>query len=92
MPLPSAPSGHAVMPSAIVAATSDSLPHQAQALSRARAFAEPLLAGRVQRGSALGRQPVDRLDPEQLRSVYHEDAIEDHGVVVGDRDGESSTR
>ena len=44
MPLPSAPSGHAVMPSAIVAATSDSLPHQAQALSRARAFAEPLLA------------------------------------------------
>ena len=31
------------MPSAIVAATSDSLPHQAQALSRARAFAEPLL-------------------------------------------------
>lgn len=31
-------------PSAIVAATSDSLPHQAHALSRARAFAEPLLA------------------------------------------------
>ena len=30
--------------SAIVAATSDSLPHQAQALARARAFAEPLLA------------------------------------------------
>jgi len=30
--------------SAIVAATSDSLPHQAQALMRARAFAEPLLA------------------------------------------------
>jgi len=41
---PSLPSGHAVMPSAIVAATSDSLPHQAQALLRARAFAEPLLA------------------------------------------------
>ncbi|WP_084235737.1 RelA/SpoT family protein [Hydrogenophaga taeniospiralis] len=34
----------AVVPSAIVAATSDSLPHQAQALARARAFAEPLLA------------------------------------------------
>ncbi len=33
-----------VMPSAIVAATADSLPNQAQALSRARAFAEPLLA------------------------------------------------
>ncbi|MGI9216753.1 MAG: RelA/SpoT family protein [Hydrogenophaga sp.] len=33
-----------VVTSAIVAATSDSLPHQAQALSRARAFAEPLLA------------------------------------------------
>ena len=32
------------MPSAIVAATSDSSPHQAQALSRARAFAEPLLS------------------------------------------------
>jgi len=32
------------MPSAIVAATSDSLPHQAQALIRARSFAEPLLA------------------------------------------------
>ena len=31
--------------SAIVAATADSLPHQAQALSRARAFAEPLLTG-----------------------------------------------
>ena len=31
-------------PSAIVAATSDSLPHQAPALARARAFAEPLLA------------------------------------------------
>ncbi|MEZ5705377.1 MAG: bifunctional (p)ppGpp synthetase/guanosine-3',5'-bis(diphosphate) 3'-pyrophosphohydrolase [Burkholderiaceae bacterium] len=31
--------------SAIVAATADSLPHQAQALRRARAFAEPLLAG-----------------------------------------------
>ncbi|WP_137918643.1 bifunctional (p)ppGpp synthetase/guanosine-3',5'-bis(diphosphate) 3'-pyrophosphohydrolase [Hydrogenophaga sp. 2FB] len=31
-------------PSAIVAATSDSLPKQAQALSRARAFAEPLLS------------------------------------------------
>jgi len=33
-----------VATSAIVAATSDSLPHQAQALIRARAFAEPLLA------------------------------------------------
>ena len=31
-------------PSAIVAATSDSLPRQAQALTRARAFAEPLIA------------------------------------------------
>ena len=31
-------------PSAIVAATSGSLPHEAQALARARAFAEPLLA------------------------------------------------
>ena len=33
-----------VAPSAIVAATASSLPHQAQALSRARAFAEPLLS------------------------------------------------
>ena len=33
-----------VVPSAIVAATSDSLPRQAQALARARAFAEPLIA------------------------------------------------
>jgi GTP pyrophosphokinase len=33
-----------VVPSAIVAATSDSLPKQAHALARARAFAEPLLA------------------------------------------------
>ncbi|MDP1781929.1 MAG: HD domain-containing protein, partial [Hydrogenophaga sp.] len=32
------------VPSAIVAATAASLPHQAQALVRARAFAEPLLA------------------------------------------------
>jgi len=32
------------MPSAIVTATSDSLPYHAQALFRARAFAEPLLA------------------------------------------------
>ena len=32
---------------AIVAATSDSLPHQAQALARARAFAEPLLASEL---------------------------------------------
>ena len=43
-PQPAAPSGQAAVPAAIVAATSDSLPHQAQALSRARAFAEPLLA------------------------------------------------
>eukprot|EP01136_Pigoraptor_vietnamica_P019729 Opistho-1_new@67687 len=35
-----APAG---VPSAIVAATIDSLPRQAQALARARAFAEPLL-------------------------------------------------
>ena len=40
----SAPAAPFAPPSAIVAATSDSLPHQAQALSRARAFAEPLLA------------------------------------------------
>jgi len=38
------PPGAVLLPSAIVAATADSLPHQAQALSRARAFAEPLLA------------------------------------------------
>jgi GTP pyrophosphokinase len=37
--------GDAGQTSAIVAATADSLPHQAQALRRARAFAEPLLAG-----------------------------------------------
>jgi ketosteroid isomerase-like protein len=30
---------------------------------------------------------VDRLDRELLLSVYHEDAIEDHGVFVGDREG-----
>ena len=40
-PTPSAPSAPA---SAIVAATLDSLPQQAHALARARAFAEPLLA------------------------------------------------
>jgi GTP pyrophosphokinase len=39
----SAPAG-GVPPAAIVAATSDSLPQQAHALARARAFAEPLLA------------------------------------------------
>ena len=33
-----------MLPAAIVAATAASLPHQAQALSRARAFAEPLLS------------------------------------------------
>ncbi|WP_310567791.1 bifunctional (p)ppGpp synthetase/guanosine-3',5'-bis(diphosphate) 3'-pyrophosphohydrolase [Hydrogenophaga sp.] len=42
--LSEAPAAVPVATSAIVAATSDSLPHQAQALSRARAFAEPLLA------------------------------------------------
>ena len=40
----SAPAATSAAPSAIVTATSDSLPHQAQALARARAFAEPLLA------------------------------------------------
>jgi ketosteroid isomerase-like protein len=30
---------------------------------------------------------VDRLDRELLLSVYHEDAIDDHGVFVGDREG-----
>ncbi|MDP2094139.1 MAG: hypothetical protein Q8K50_09650, partial [Hydrogenophaga sp.] len=44
VPQPSAPPSRAAMPSAIVTATSDSLPHHAQALFRARAFAEPLLA------------------------------------------------
>ncbi|MFM6991943.1 MAG: HD domain-containing protein, partial [Rhodoferax sp.] len=34
-------------PSALIAATADSLPAQADALARARAFAEPLLAGAV---------------------------------------------
>lgn len=38
------PSAAATRASAIVAATSDSLPQQANALARARAFAEPLLA------------------------------------------------
>jgi len=30
---------------------------------------------------------VDRLDRDLLLSVYHEDAVEDHGVFVGDREG-----
>jgi ketosteroid isomerase-like protein len=30
---------------------------------------------------------VDRLDRELLLSVYHEDAVEDHGVFVGNREG-----
>lgn len=30
---------------------------------------------------------VDRLDRDLLISVYHEDAVEDHGVFVGDREG-----
>jgi hypothetical protein len=29
---------------------------------------------------------VDRLDRELLISVYHEDAVDDHGVFVGDRE------
>jgi hypothetical protein len=29
---------------------------------------------------------IDRLDRELLLSVYHPDAIDDHGVVVGDRE------
>jgi ketosteroid isomerase-like protein len=29
---------------------------------------------------------VDRLDRELLVSVYHEDAVDDHGVFVGDRE------
>ncbi|MDO9603399.1 bifunctional (p)ppGpp synthetase/guanosine-3',5'-bis(diphosphate) 3'-pyrophosphohydrolase [Hydrogenophaga sp.] len=44
VPVSSAASGQAAKPSAIVAATSDSLPHQVQALARARSFAEPLLS------------------------------------------------
>ena len=40
--LPGEPSGSA---SPLIQATAHSLPEQAQALSRARAFAEPLLAG-----------------------------------------------
>jgi GTP pyrophosphokinase len=42
--VPLATPSPAVMPSAIVAATADSLQHQAHALARARAFAEPLLS------------------------------------------------
>lgn len=30
---------------------------------------------------------VDRFDREMLLSVYHEDAIDDHGSFVGDREG-----
>jgi hypothetical protein len=30
---------------------------------------------------------VDRLDRELLLEVYHPDAVEDHGVFVGDREG-----
>jgi hypothetical protein len=29
---------------------------------------------------------IDRLDRELLMSVYHEDAIDDHGVFVGNRE------
>ncbi|MEX1166117.1 MAG: bifunctional (p)ppGpp synthetase/guanosine-3',5'-bis(diphosphate) 3'-pyrophosphohydrolase [Hydrogenophaga sp.] len=47
--------------SAIVAATADSLPHQAQALSRARALAEPLLA-------------VEQLDTGE-NTLEHADAV-----------------
>ena len=39
----SLPGSDAAVPAAIVAATADSLPHQAQALQRARAFAAPLI-------------------------------------------------
>lgn len=42
--LPLEPPGHRV-PSPVLQATAHSLPEQAQALARARAFAEPLLAG-----------------------------------------------
>ena len=42
--MPRAAGPVAVAPSAIVSATSESLPNQVQALTRARAFAEPLLA------------------------------------------------
>ncbi len=41
------PQAAAQAPATIVAATADSLPEQPGALARARAFAEPLLAGRV---------------------------------------------
>jgi hypothetical protein len=30
---------------------------------------------------------VDRLDRELLLSVYHPDAVDDHGIYVGDREG-----
>ncbi|MGH3892780.1 MAG: nuclear transport factor 2 family protein [Rhodococcus qingshengii] len=29
---------------------------------------------------------VDRLDPDLIRSAYHDDAIDDHGMFVGTRD------
>ncbi|QCB45200.1 bifunctional (p)ppGpp synthetase/guanosine-3',5'-bis(diphosphate) 3'-pyrophosphohydrolase [Hydrogenophaga sp. PAMC20947] len=68
-------------PSAIVAATASSLPHQVQALSRARAFAEPLLAGEQ---LDTGENVLDHADAvaEILRGIGGSEAMQAAAYLV----------
>jgi GTP pyrophosphokinase len=76
------PSGSpAAVPSAIVAATAASLPHQAQALSRARAFAEPLLESELLDTGENTLQHADAV-AEILRGIGGSEAMQAASYLV----------
>ncbi len=70
-----------VVPSAIVAATASSLPHQVQAISRARAFADPLLSGEQ---LDTGENVLDHVDAvaDILRSIGGSEAMQAAAYLV----------
>ena len=70
-----------VVPSAIVAATASSLPHQVQALPRARAFADPLLSGEQ---LDTGENVLDHADAvaDILRSIGGSEAMQAAAYLV----------